>query len=342
LAAFLDQLRYGRRLFAALRGQLQVPLLRTGFQLGLFDALREPQTAEQLAQRQGLAGDLVEAWLLAASAHGLLRRSGDRFRLSGFVSWLHDAPEASALHAMLDQSELTYAPLLARLPELMKGAERPHFGEPDEALRAASVSRLLEKRALDVLARVPGVRKARRVLDVGCGYGSYLAGLLARHRDAHGLGIDLDPSVAEEARRTLREAEVSRRGEIRVGDFMTLDLPPGSYDLALLNNNLHYFSLPERRALLQRIHERLAPGGVLAIQTPVVVDTGLARRLGSAASIATFDLFLRAHRNLHGLPDLAELAASLKDSGFDQVGQVPIVPGGTSCYVWATVPHSFS
>ena len=74
--------------------------------------------------------------------------------------------------------------------------------------------------------------------------------------------IELDPSVAEEARRILREAEVSRRGEIRVGDFMTFDLPPGSYDLVLLNNNLHYFSLPERRALLQRIRERLAPSGV--------------------------------------------------------------------------------
>ncbi len=335
-----DRLRHGRRFGETLAAVARASLLRTGIRQGLFEALREPRSPAGLAERLGLAHDLVESWLRAAHAQGLLERradarGGSTYHLDGYVRWLLDAPEASALHAVLDQAVLSYAPVLERLPALMKGAERPEYGSAEEAVRVAAASRLLEHRALEALARVPGVRKARRVLDVGCGQGSYLAGFLTRYRDAHGLGIELDPLVAEEARRSLAEAEVSRRGEIRVGDFMTLDLPGGHWDLALLNNNLHYFPPRQRAALFQRILTRLTEHGVLAIQTAVLTDSAVARALGTAASVATFDLFLRSHRNLYGLPDLEETQVALRESGFGRVGQVAILPGGSAYYLWA-------
>ncbi len=329
-----DGLRHGRRLAQTLSGELRVTLLRVGVRQGLFEALRSPLGPEELARRQGLAADLVEAWLKAAWAHRLLRRREGRYELTPFVRWLLDTPEAPALHAMLDQAELAYVPLLGRLPELMKGAERPAFGAPAEALRAAAAARLAERRAVSALARVPGARHARRVLDVGCGYGTYLAGILTHYRDATGLGIELDAQVAEEARRVLREAEVSRRAEIRVGDFMRLDLPAGSFDLVLLNNDLHYFAPESRAALFARILSRLRPGGTLAIQTPVAAEGRLARVSGGAALMATFDLFLRAHSNLHGLPEPETLMAQLRETGFAEVGRVAVVPDGTACYVW--------
>jgi SAM-dependent methyltransferase len=216
----------------------------------------------------------------------------------------------------------------------MKGGERPVFGAGAEALRAAAITRLVERRALRALARVPGARAARRVLDVGCGFGTYLAGLLRHHRDAHGIGIELDPHVADEGRRILREAEVSRRGEIRVGDFMTMDLPKGTYDLILVNHGLHHFAPPERDALLRRARSRLTERGVVAIQTATPVADPLARWLGSAPSVAILDLYLRAHRNLYGLPGAGELESALRAAGFATTGVVPILPRGSVVYVW--------
>ena len=328
------RLRYGKRFMETLAGATRLPLLRAGIHQGLFEALRKPRTAAELAERLGLAGDLVEAWLRASHAHGLRNRRGEGYVVGGFARWLLDAPEAAALHAILDQAALAYAPRLEQLAELMKGAERPPYGSPAEASRVAAASRLIERQALSALARVPGVRTARRVLDVGCGHGTYLAGFLRRYRDAHGLGVEIDPEVAEEARRTLREAEVWRRAEVRTGDFMDLDLPQGSYALVLVNNSLHYFPPGERAALYRRVLERLAPGGVLAIQTPVVSETRVARSFGSLAGVSILDLYLRTHRDLHGLPRPEELAEALGEAGFAEVGEVPILPGGTARYVW--------
>jgi SAM-dependent methyltransferase len=216
----------------------------------------------------------------------------------------------------------------------MKGAERPSYGSPEEARRVAAASRVIEGRAIRALGRVPGTRTAKRVLDVGCGEGSYLAAFLRRYRDAQGFGVDLDPDVAEEARRRLREAEVWRRGEIRVGDFMTMDLP-SRFDVILLNNNLHYFPPAEHGALFRRALSKTAPGGVLAIQTGVLESGLLSRFLGTDAGMAVFDLFLRTHGNLHGLPDLPALHAELERAGFARTGEVSILPGGSARYVWA-------
>jgi trans-aconitate methyltransferase len=128
-----------------------------------------------------------------------------------------------------------------------------------------------------------------------------------------------------------------RRGEIRVGEFMELSFS-GSFDLILLNNNLYYFPPNDREALFERISSCLSPGGVLAVQIPVISDHPAARAFGLTAGVAAFDLFLRAHSNLYGLPDLAELHSSLKQVGFAPIGEAAFLPGGAARYVWGRGP----
>jgi hypothetical protein len=99
---------------------------------------------------------------------------------------------------------------------------------------------------------------------------------------------------------------------------------------------LHYWRDEERDVLFARIARRLAPNGLLAIQTPVLQEGTLARLSGTAATSALFDLFLRAHENLYGLPDPVDLQVRLRAAGFVRVGSVSIVPGGALRYVWAS------
>ena len=327
----LEAARLGRLTRAA----SQLALLRAGVAAGVFDALAEPKSAEELAAELAAPPDLCAALLRAAQASGFAVRRGERYRRSRLLDWLLASPEAEAARAMLDQAALSYVPSLASLPQLLRGAPRPAWGGAEEAARVARASRLLEGRAIAALDRVPGARNARRIIDVGCGEGGRLAALLGHYRDALGFGVEREAAVAERARRRLVAAQVHRRAEIWVGDVLGPDLPPGEWDLALLEQVLHYFTESDRDALFARLRSRLAPGGVLAIQTSVLEDGLLARATGMAASAALFDLFLRCHGNLSGLPDPTDLLVSLRTAGFARVGSVSIVPGGALRYVWA-------
>jgi len=331
-----------RTLFQTLASFSRAHLLRIGIRTNLFEALRQPKTVNQLTQDSQLAPDLLQAWLRAAASHGLIRmvRERDRaYQIDGLAKWLLETPDSRSLIALIEETIEGYGPLLERMPDLIKEDARPEFGSPAESRRAAEISQLVERQALSALGRIPGVRGARRLLDVGCGYGGYLVGLLSRYRDAHGVGIEQDSEVAEIALCNLQAADLSRRSEIRVGEFMSMDLAPGFYDLILLNNNLHYFAPSIRSALFDRIFSRLVPGGIFAIQTAVVSDRAAARLMGYSANTAVFDLYLRAHDNLYGLPDLGELHASLLAAGFEAVAETAFLPGGSARYVWGRTPR---
>ncbi|HEX2413893.1 MAG TPA: cyclopropane-fatty-acyl-phospholipid synthase family protein [Thermoleophilaceae bacterium] len=73
----------------------------------------------------------------------------------------------------------------------------------------------------DKLALVPG----QRVLDIGCGWGSF-AIYAARERDVHVTGITLSEPQAELARRRAAEAGVGDRVDIRVEDYRQLSGEP--------------------------------------------------------------------------------------------------------------------
>jgi cyclopropane-fatty-acyl-phospholipid synthase len=73
----------------------------------------------------------------------------------------------------------------------------------------------------DKLALVPG----QRVLDIGCGWGSF-AIHAARERDVHVTGITLSEPQAELARRRAAEAGVGDRVDIRVEDYRQLSGEP--------------------------------------------------------------------------------------------------------------------
>ena len=349
MASIFENARHGRALAQALDAFAQVPLLCTGLRLGLFEALRTPQDPQALADRLGLAPDLVAAWARSLQAQGWLQKAGrrapgspgqekgDAYRLAPATVWLLDAPEAQSLHALLEYAVDTMASRLGALPDLMKGAERPLFGRGDETERMAVITRLVEPRALRAIESIPGAHHPQRVLDIGCGRGDYLAELLTRYRDAIGLGIEIDPGVAEQARRRLAEADVTRRAEVLVGDFRSMELPRGNFDLILLNHNFHYFAPAERPALLRRIKGRLNENGVVAVQTLVLTEGILPSLLGLQAGAALFDLLLRAHGTLYGLPSATDLHQALLEAGFAATGEVAVVPGGAVRYVFGTV-----
>lgn len=119
-----------------------------------------------------------------------------------------------------------------------------------------SVRRRLEaRRLLDVCAALPD---DARVLDVGCGDGFHL-GLLREFGHARWTleGVDLDERAVKAAR--------ARGLSVRRGALESLDVPEGSFDLALMIQTIEHVSDPVR--LVSAVRRVLKPGGRLLVVT---------------------------------------------------------------------------
>ncbi len=105
---------------------------------------------------------------------------------------------------------------------------------------------------LGVYYTAPGWLRARRVLDVGTGHGHYLARLASVFPDKHYVGVDIEPSYVELARRRCHADNVS---------FVVDDLYDmrGQYDFVLMRLIMQHLDRPG--AALDKLAELLRPGG---------------------------------------------------------------------------------
>ena len=160
--------------------------------------------------------------------------------------------------------------------------------------------------------------EALRVIEVGVGSGALLAALLTELPAAHGLGVDLSPGAAAQARANLESLGLVARSEIRVGDWgdglegpfdLIVANPPyiPSGDIAGLAREVRDHDprlaldggadgLDAYRALAPEIARLLAPTGRFFLE----VGAGQAQAVaGLAAAAGLVDL--ATHRDLAGI-----------------------------------------
>jgi cyclopropane-fatty-acyl-phospholipid synthase len=93
--------------------------------------------------------------------------------------------------------------------------------------RGAQTLEEAQETKLDLIARKLGLQEGMRVLDVGCGWGSF-AIHAARNHAVSVTGVTLSPPQAELARRRAADAGVGEQVEILVADYR--QLPRSSFD----------------------------------------------------------------------------------------------------------------
>ena len=102
-----------------------------------------------------------------------------------------------------------------------------------------------------------------RVLDVGCGVGRW-SSLLAS-RGALVTGVDLSPTMIDQANRRANAEGVAMRCRFVVQDLARLDAG-GPFDLVLGVTVLQHILDPQSlRAAIQRMSDHLAPGGRMVL-----------------------------------------------------------------------------
>jgi 2-polyprenyl-3-methyl-5-hydroxy-6-metoxy-1,4-benzoquinol methylase len=155
---------------------------------------------------------------------------------------------------------------------------RPKVGQyANVDLRAylTSVGALRNEQSAALLSWLrPHVRSGMRVLDVGCGFGSFLAG--AREIGCDVSGIEPDANACAGADKVLGE------GVVRQGTLQRMSLAAGSADIVASLDVLEHVPADEHAAFARAITHVLAPGGLWVIKIPST--EGLYYQLSSMAA----------------------------------------------------------
>lgn len=124
---------------------------------------------------------------------------------------------------------------------------------------------------LDLVCRKLKLEPGMRVLDIGCGWGSF-AEWAAENYDAEVVGLTVSEEQARSARRRCKGLDV----DVRLRDYRELDEPAGSFDRVVSIGMFEHVGRKNYRTFMEVAHEMLREGGLQmlhTIGTPVSRDT---------------------------------------------------------------------
>jgi cyclopropane-fatty-acyl-phospholipid synthase len=128
------------------------------------------------------------------------------------------------------------------------------WNDEDTGLEAAQEAKL------DLVCRKLGLEPGMRVLDVGCGWGSF-ALHAARHYGADVVGVTLSTEQAALAGKRVADAGLTDRVEIRVQDYR--DIEDGPFDAISSIGMSEHVGRAQMPVYVARLHSLLRPGGRL-------------------------------------------------------------------------------
>ncbi len=271
--------------------------------------------AAELAPGPG-GRDALDAWLRAGERIGELACGGGGWTLRGLLARRLADPANDDLTAMLEETATLHHALLLDTPARLRRGELWSLADQDGNVVARS-SRVVEPvvfGAIDTLFPRTG---PVRLIEIGCGSGTYIRHAASRNPALSALGLELQADVAEAARANLRAWGLEGRAQVEVGDVRER-APSREFDVATLHNNIYYFPVGERPALLAHVRRFLRPGGRL------VLTTGCR---GGGPTMHLLDLWAASTRGCGRLPEPAELEAQMREAGLRDVRSVRLMPG---------------
>jgi cyclopropane-fatty-acyl-phospholipid synthase len=126
--------------------------------------------------------------------------------------------------------------------------------------RGAKTLEEAQETKLDLVCSKLGLREGERVLDVGCGWGSFVMHAASRY-GVEAVGITLSEPQAELARRRVADAGLADRVEIRVQDYR--ELARESFDAVASIGMVEHVGESQIDRYAEQLASMLRPGGRL-------------------------------------------------------------------------------
>jgi SAM-dependent methyltransferase len=286
---------------------------------GLSDLLYEkPVAFEQLAEiycKNDKAREALEAWLQMGIRLGFLELGSRGYALKGLAKKLA-LPQNDAALALLQEVAGLHYKLISQTPERLRNGVLWGLEDQDGELIARS-SRILEAFQTEAIDKTFPASGPASLLEIGCGSGIYIKYAAARNPALSALGLELQPNVADEARRKIQEWGLQDRVRIEAGDIRE-KVPGERFDIVTLYNNIYYFQVEERVSLLRHVRKFLKPGGFLLLTTCCQ---------GGSLGVEALNLWGAATATGGRLPSVDEMVSQLHEAGYGDVEAISMIPG---------------
>lgn len=284
-----------------------VRVLMAGHQLGIFEALRTPQSVQQVAQKCGTDPNMTERLLIACCALGVVQRDGNKFSLTKLGQDLLLPESHRFIGGILGHYENLWW-FWTGLTEVVRTGKRDSAPPPPKefesrwhefwiwamhGIAANGVGQWLSEN-LDLSDR-------SLLLDVGGGPGTYSVILCQKFPNLKAVIWDL-PRTLTIAEEVVKRFGMEDRITLQPGDWNKDEFGSG-YDCLLMSNILHGHG-SQAPMKLAKAFRALEPGGLLIVHDFLLND----EKTGPLPA-ALFNLMVGAY-------SVREMLTVIEDAGF--------------------------
>ena len=265
-----------------------------------LDALADPERGPGVQVGHDTVLAVARAVLRLGALGPPPRPPAEEIRLSGRRHAL--GRDAKAVSHHYDVGNDFYALVLG--PSMVYSCA--YFEQPPSATYSLEAA---QRAKLDLVARKLGLRPGMRLLDVGCGWGSFVLHA-AREYGVSAVGVTLSQEQAAFARDAVASAGLDDLVGIRVQDYR--DVPDGPYDAIASIGMAEHVGLSQLGEYSPHLHDLLAPGGRL-------LNHAISRRPGPPGDpkgdkTSFIDRYVFPDGELHPLSTMVDV---LESAGFE-------------------------
>jgi SAM-dependent methyltransferase len=294
-------------------------ILVSGIELDLFTQLgHEALSAAELARKTNTLNTGLEILLNALSGIGLLKKENDLYSNTGLSLKYLCSSSAASINNYLWLAAQSWNQW-DQLTEIIRGnIDKTDASEPQHPELKDRFSQAVNERSLKIIPELLKhiqVGKAKSLLDLGAGDGSYALAILEKNPELRITVFDRPAMIKAATIRAFNSDTITKLKFVS-GDFFKDDLG-GPYDIILLSNIIHIFGETDNRRLLEKTVEALHPEGRLLIVDAFLEDD---RTHPPEAAVFSVELFLRtASGRCYTWSDVSSWLAPLGITGFKRV-----------------------
>jgi len=282
-------------------------VILTANNLGIFDHLKKPLSATEIAGKMKIDPRAAEILLDALAGFGLVSKSrGGKYR---------NAPVSN--HYLIKGARLYQGDIVKHASTMWE-----NFSVLDEVVRTGRPARRgfdhtsfimgmhnLAKLRTESLIKAIGFKGIKTVLDLGGGPGTNAIAMAKKGIKAVIFDV---PETIEIAKKVARREGVKGIGFI-AGNFL-IDSIGSAYDLILLSQIFHAYSAEENIALLRKCMAALNPGGRVVVQEFPIDD---ARTSPPSSALFSVNMLVGTEKGRCYSP--REIKSWLEEAGFKNI-----------------------